>query len=435
MHHKGRFPNVFFGANLRPDSAALAILILLLFLIFVLLFMTLTAQPAQAQTFRVLHNFTGGQDGAFPEAGLTMDKAGNSYGTTVYGGGGCSGSLPGCGTVFKLSRQGPDWVLATIYSFQGGSDGYYPYAQVVIGPDGSLYGTTYLGGRGCDGYGCGTVFKLRPGPNATGSWTETVLYRFTGSPDGFGPNAAVVFDQAGNLYGTTFVGGSHGSGAVFQLTPSGGSWTENVLYSFTSGNDGSYPISGVIFDQVGNLYGTTTSGGGSPVCSCGTIYQLMRSGSGWTEKVLYRFQGGSDGAFPYAGLIFDGSGNLFGATGRLGSGVGGTVFELTPSGGNWTFDLLYSFTGQGGPWDSLVMDAAGNLYGTTRWDGLYQDGSVFRLSLSHGGWTETDLYSFNGLSDGGNPFSGVILDEKGHLYGTAVDRGAYGYGVVWEVTP
>ena len=438
MHHKGRFPNAFFGASPRLDSAALAILVLLLFLIFVFLFLTLTAQPAQAQTYQVIYNFTGGADGAFPEAGLTMDRAGNSYGTTVYGGVGCpNGSLPGCGTVFKLSHRGSGWVLTTIYRFQGGSDGANPYAQVVIGPDGSLYGTTYLGGRGCDSYGCGTVFKLRPGPSATGSWTETVLYRFAGSPDGFSPNAAVVFDQAGNLYGTTINGGTFGVGSVFKLTPSDGGWTENVLYSFSNGNDGSYPTSSVIFDQIGNLYGTTTFGGGSLGCliGCGTIFQLTRSGSDWTEKVLYRFQGRSDGGYVYAGLIFDGSGNLYGATGFLGSGNGGTVFELTPSGGNWTFNLLYSFTGQGGPYDSLLMDTAGNFYGTTGLDGLYQGGSVFRLTLSNGRWTETDLYSFTGFSDGGQPFSGVILDANCNLYGTAVEAGAYGYGVVWEVTP
>jgi len=428
MTNPGKTPAPCFNSGLRPAA-------------FVLLLLALTValtESVQAQTYRVIYNFTGGADGGFPEAGLTMDRAGNFYGTTVYGGEGCpNGEPPGCGTLFKLAHRGSGWVLATIYRFQGGSDGANPHAQVVIGPDGSLYGTTYLGGTGCDGYGCGTVFKLSPGPNATGSWKETVLYRFNGSPDGANPNAAVAFDQARNLYGTTGNGGVYGTGSVFKLTPSDGGWTESVLYSFNNGNDGAYPIAGVVFDQGGNLYGTTAFGGGSVGClsGCGTAYQLTPSGSDWIEKVLYRFQGGSDGGYVYAGLIFDGSGNLYGATGFLGSGNGGTVFELTPSGGGWTFNLLYSFTGQSGPWDSLVRDTAGNFYGTTGSDGLYQAGSVFRLTLSNGGWTETDLYSFTGSSDGGDPFSGVILDANGHLYGTAVDRGGYGYGVVWEITP
>ena len=216
------------------------------------------------------------------------------------------------------------------------------------------------------------VFNLKPSAAACRSalcpWTETVLHNFPeyhgdGSLPGSGD---VVFDQAGNLYGTTITGGSADVGAVYELTPSG---TESVLWSFTGGQqDGSYPWSGVIFDGSGNLYGTTTEGG-DPACvgGCGTVYKMTPSGSGWTEKPIYSFTGGSDGAVPYGGLIFDQSGNLYGTTISGGiNGESGTVFELTPNpDGSWNFNLLYSFNGNGGPDGSLTMDAAGNLYGIT----------------------------------------------------------------------
>ena len=245
LHHR-RFPNVVFGASLRPESAALAIMVLLLFLLFVFLFMTLTAPPVQAQTFKVIYNFTGGQDGAVPYTGLTMDQAGNFYGTTL--GGGSAGN----GTVFRLSRKGSGWVLTPLYSFQGGTDGAIAYARVVFGPDGSLYGTTAGGGYyvgSCADFGCGTVYNLKPAatvpPAALSPWEETVLYRFSDGSDGASPGTGnLVFDQAGNLYGTTTKGGSQGvncasyCGTIYELTLSKGSWTESVLYAFTNSADG-----------------------------------------------------------------------------------------------------------------------------------------------------------------------------------------------------
>ena len=293
LHHR-RFPNVVFGASLRPESAALAIMVLLLFLLFVFLFMTLTAQPVQAQTYKVIYNFTGGQDGAVPYTGLTMDRAGNFYGTTLNGG------STGNGTVFRLSRKGSGWVLTPLYSFQGGTDGAYPYARVVFGPDGSLYGTTGGGGYyvgDCASSGCGTVYKLSVPPTvspaALSPWRETVLSRFSDGSDGGGPGTgSLAFDQAGNIYGTTTQGGSYegmncasaGCGTIFELTPSNGGWTKSVLYSFTDGSDGMRPWSGVIFDRAGNLYGTTSYGG--PAYG-GTVYQLQPSGSGWAFNTLY----------------------------------------------------------------------------------------------------------------------------------------------------
>ncbi len=276
-------------------------------LVFVLALTIVVAQPAQAQTFNVIHNFTAGPDGAMPGDGLIMDTAGNLYGTTYYGGIGGED-----GVVFKLSKQGSGWILTATYEFQGGTDGTNPMAGVVFGPDSSLYGTTERGGDpNCS---CGTVFKLsRPSQTTTDGWTETVLYRFLGGSDGSQPELGnLIFDQSGNIYGTTSGGGPHNAGTVFKLTYSSGGWTESILYSFAGGSDGANPWSGVTFDQAGNLYGTTESGGN--YYGYGTVFELMPSGSGWTKKTLYSFQSRNDGAYPYAGVSFDRSGNLYGTT-------------------------------------------------------------------------------------------------------------------------
>ncbi len=431
MHNKGRFPNAMFGVRLRPESAVVAIMLLLLFLIFLFLFITLTAQPAQAQTYQVIHNFTGGPDGGDPIAGLTMDAAGNLYGTTLGGGG-----LHGYGSVFKLAHKGSGWVLTPLHDFtgSGNGDGQYPWAGVTFGPNGTLYGTTMQGGY--PDYG--TVFNLQPPPNAPASvlypWTETVIHAFYEQGDeGTNPHyGKLVFDQAGNLYGTTAYGGAHGGGDVYTMTPSNGGWTESVIYSFVVvQNDGYMPQSGVLFDRSGNLYGTTYWGG----ADWGTVYELTPSGSGWTEQLLYSFQNGNDGVWPIGGLLLSPSGNLFGTTSTGGANGGGTVFELQPSQGSWIYTLLYSFTGSGGPQASLTMDAAGSLYGTTYYDGAYGWGSVFKLTPSNGGWTYTSLHDFTGGNDGSRPVSDVIFDGQGNLYGTASLDGANRQGVVWEITP
>jgi uncharacterized repeat protein (TIGR03803 family) len=390
-----------------------------------LLVLTLvTTRAAQAQTYNILHSFSGGGDGGTPSAGLMMDKAGNLYGTAQFGG-------AGNGTVFKLSHPGSGWILSTLYAFQGGNDGLGPEARVIFGPDGGLYGTTTSGGF----QGYGTVFELRPPVTACKSvicpWTETVLYRFQGGSDGIDPAYGdLTFDPTGNLYGTTSGGGlqlcgGNTCGVVFKLTRSSGGWTESVLYSFTGSNDGGTPYSGVIFDSTGNLYGTAYYGGANTL---GTVYELSPSGSAWTEKTLTDFSGG--GGSPLGGLTFDPQGNLFG-TGFS----GGTAFELKPSNGNWIYSLLYTFNGFDGPFGSLTVDGAGSLYGTNSSGGTYDQGFVFKLTPSNGGWTFTDLYDFTGGNDGGFPLSNVILDSKGNLYGTAYLGGADGYGVVWEITP
>jgi uncharacterized repeat protein (TIGR03803 family) len=423
MQSKAQSHNSIFGI---AWNSVLALMLVLLVLIVVVLFIVFTAQSAQAQTFKVIHTFTGGPDGASPVGALTMDQAGNFYGTASGGG-------SGNGTVYRLSKKGSNWIFNPLYAFAGGNDGGGPWAGVTIGPDGSLYGTT-------TDYGTpyGTVFNLKPPVTACKAalcpWTETVLYLFNREHPGGGN---LIFDQAGNLYGTTVFGGVYGLGTVFELVPSQGGWTESVLYTFV-GNDGAYPDSALIFDNVGNLYGTTLEG-----FSLGNVFQLTPSGSGWTENVLYNFHG-TDGAHPYPGPMFDQSGNIYGATADLGPHNGGTVFKLTPSGGGWTFSLVYSLTDSPlcsdcGPVGNLIMDGAGNIYGTTSRSGdlacnaPYGCGTVFQLTPSGGSWTYTLLHDFTG-SDGANPSGGLIFDENGNLYGVASAGGSQGVGTIWEIT-
>jgi uncharacterized repeat protein (TIGR03803 family) len=348
----------------------------------------------------VLYSFKGGSDGAFPSAGLVMDATGNLYGTTSHGGsGGCSFSS-GCGTVFKLDAAGNETVL---YSFKGGSDGGVPVAGLIMDAAGNVYGTTQNGGSGggCS-FGCGTVFKLDTAGN------ETVLHSFTGSPgDGGRPVAGLIMDTAGNLYGTTAEGGSgtctvingipvSGCGTVFKLDPAG---NETVLHSFAGGSDGIQALAALIMDQAGNLYGTTELGGSF---GSGTVFKLDPSGN---ETVLHTFTGGNDGAAPlFAGLIMDTAGNLYGTTqnggGSSNCAVGcGTVFKLDTS-GNET--VLHSFTGSPGdgarPPAGLIMDKTGNLYGTTNGGGASGFGTVFKLTVQTPQQaTQTIINSVNAL--------------------------------------
>jgi len=390
----------------------------------------------QAQTYHVLHAFSGELDGSEPWAGLTIDAAGNLYGTTLYAG------SDNHGTIFKLKHNGPGWVFSPLYSFTA-SDGMFTEAPLTIGPDGTLFGTTVYGGAA----GSGTVYNVRPPSNPCRSvlcfWAETVLHSFTGQPDGSVPGyGALVFDQAGNGYGTTTAGGINNGGVVYKLTRSQGGWTESVAYTLAARDTGINPYSGVIFDNAGSLYGTASTAGG---LGTGTVYQLMPSGSGWAGQILYAFpvRDLGAGAAPYGGVIFDASGNLYGTTTAGGLNNQGTIYKLIPSGGSWTESVLYSFSGVTvGPKNGLTMDAAGNLYGTTFQGGAHQEGNVFRLSLSDGQWIYTDLYDFSGGDDGAFPIGGVAVDTNGNLYGTTEIGGTRtgncypdGCGVVWEITP
>jgi len=390
----------------------------------------LAGQSIQAQTFSVIHAFTGGGDGGYPLAGLTMDARGNLYGTTFDGGGSEQG------VVFRLTKHGTDWILNPLYSFAGGNDGAYPSGRVGLAGDGTLYGTTSSGGGGCPG-GCGTVFHLSPSPSAPRSalapWSETVVYRFRGiGYSGSNPQGDVIFDQLGNIYGTAEQGGNNDGGLVYELVASQ-DWAESVLYVPGGGFSGQNPYGGVVFDGAGNLYGTNSTGSEGAE---GAVYRLSPSGSSYSEQTLQVFSG-PNGATPKAGLIFDQSGNLYGTT-TGGAENYGTVFELTYANGAWIFNTIYSFasgTVGGGPEDKLSMDAAGNLYGTTYADGMYGYGSVFKLTNSNGSWTYTSLHDFGGGSDGGHPVSTIIFDVDGNLYGTASVAGMNNNGVVFEIVP
>jgi uncharacterized repeat protein (TIGR03803 family) len=438
MHGEAQSRSLIFCRRLYLTNAVLAIAI-------VFALTTISVQSARAQTFTVLHSLNGLQDGYYPIAGVTVAPNGDLYGTTQYSGLSGGDCYEGCGTVFRLAHKGSGWIFTTLYSFTGGNDGGNSYGRVIFGPDGSLYGTTSEGGGGSCEEGCGTVFNLKPPPHATanvlGGWTETVLYRFTGGADGATPvGADLIFDRGGNLYGTTDGGGpgncQGGCGTVYKLAPSNGNWTESVLHGFTTQDgDGQRPWGGVIFDQSGNLYGTTQNG---PFGSFGTIYKLIPAGLTWTERILYTFQGTSDGEYPYSGLIFDPAGNLYGTTCCGGPDGVGTAYEFTPSGG--TFSVLYSnFGGYGGPDGNLVMDAAGNLYGTTQSGGAYHFGSVFKLTPGSGGWTYTSLHDFCAggypCSDGALAHGGVAFDAEGNLYGTTAEGGTSYSGVIWKISP
>ena len=400
--------------SFRSSSVALLLGCVLLILI---------VQPARAQTLTVLHTFSG-PDGLYPYSGVTLDRAGNLYGTT-YGGGASQ-----AGTVYQLKRAGASYIHNQLHAFTGGSDGGQPWGGVIFGPDGALYGTTTTGGF----EEAGTVFSLRPPVTICRSvlcpWTETVLYNvgnFGGVEPAYGQ---VVFDSAGNIYGTTAFGGTGGYGDVYELSRSGNSWAGTQLYSFGD-PDAQYPAHNAMLDSQGNLYGTTDGGG---LDSAGAVFQLMHSGSGWSENILANFaaEGSGVGGYGATGLIMDGAGNLYGGT--LGAdNTAASVFELSRSGNSWQFTVLHSFTTGLACWGSLVLDNNGNLYGTTYSLGTHGMGNIFKLSPSGGGWTYTDLYDFSNSGDGENPTGDLSIDASGNIYGT--NLGENGYGVVWKLTP
>ncbi|HZP22511.1 MAG TPA: choice-of-anchor tandem repeat GloVer-containing protein [Terriglobales bacterium] len=408
---------------------------------------------AQAQMYQVIHDFSHGADGAHPQSGVTIDGFGSLYVTATGGGfNGTSCGSSGCGVVLKLIRQSPGWTAIPLYTFQGSGDGWLPDASVTVASNGTLFSTTSAGGIGNNGYGYGTVFNLQPGArvcqNTSCSWTETVLHSFAAGADGWQPTLGnLVFDGAGNIYGTTMDGGSNGCyggfgcGVVFKLAPGNGGWTETVMYSFAGGADGAYPQSGVALDSSGNIYGTTTAGGSgtcnSYVGGCGVVFKLSPSVNGWTETVLHSFTGGADGGIPEGGLILSNSGVLYGTTEAGGSG-NGTAFAYSLA--EQTLSTIYAFPGPGlaGPAAGLALDVAGNLYGTTLSGPPNSPpcaGSVFELSPSAGGWNYRLLYCFSGGVDGGSPYSPVSIGANHVLYGTTYSGGAYGDGVVWELMP
>jgi uncharacterized repeat protein (TIGR03803 family) len=377
---------------------------------------------------------------ALPIGGLIPDASGNLYGVTFYGG------QYGNGSVFKLSPSASGWQQTVLHSFNpDGIDGWAPTSAPVFDAAGNLYGTTEWGGSGnCSVFGCGTVYELTP--NANGTWNETILHDFTGY-DGFEIHPGLTIDAAGNLFGMASAGGSFAGGTVFELSPvSGGGWNFSVLHQFFGGKDGNRPQSAPTLDAAGNLYGTTAVGGGQSatcVSGCGVVFELSPVGNGtWTEKILHNFTTGSmDGTFPQSTVVLDAAGNLY-STAFSGGGKGnaGIVFELTPNpDGRWTEKIIHNFnemTADGtGPWRGITLDAAGNLYGVTIDGGSHGRGTLFELSPSaNGAWTETILANFLQNSVGFWPNGGPIL-VNGNLFGINGSGGGNDQGTVFEVTP
>ena len=389
---------------------------------------------------KVLHVFQGGTDGLVPQGALIADNAGDLYGTTDGGGGGTNcfeGDTYGCGTVYEITAGGTESVL---HAFKGGCDGSDPFGGMVRDKQGNLYGTTATGGICNSSAGNGTIFKLTPGG------TESVLYAFQGGSDGSVPIGSLISDKDGNLYGATQGGGAFsgadcanvGCGTVFELKPDG---TRVTLYTFQGGTDGAVPFAGLIADTNGNLYGTTVEGGNLAECSpsgCGVVFKVAADGS---ESALYTFQGGADGAAPRSTLIADTVGNLYGTVtfgGNVQScrppGGCGAVFKFAPDG---TESVLYAFNGGSDgaiPYAGVTMDKSGNLYGTTYYGGSTAChgngcGTVFNLAPDG---TETVLHAFKRLNKGRMPAASLLL-KSGILYGTATAGGTSNNGVVFSV--
>jgi uncharacterized repeat protein (TIGR03803 family) len=377
------------------------------------------AAPAQAQTLTTLYSFTGLTDGGFPYTGLVRDSEGNLYGMTELGGSGLFGNAFGAGTLFKVDTSGNETVL---HNFgETVMDGEFPFTgNLLRDTAGNLYGTTEYGGA----YDSGTIFRVSP----TG---HEDLASFTGGANGGFPLAGLVADAAGNGYGTTFVRGTgcapYGCGTVFKISSAG---KVTALYSFTGGADGDQPKAGLVRDSAGNLYGTTAAGGGS---GRGIVFKVDTTGK---EAVLYTFGSQQqDGSDPLGGLVQDSAGNLYGTTASGGSSGGGTVFKVDTTGKE---TVLYSFCSQSGcadgvqPQAGLVRDSAGNLYGSTVSGGASFQGTVFELDTTG---KETVLYNFSGGTDGGSPYASLIRDAAGNLYGTTSYGGIFSCGTVFKITP
>jgi uncharacterized repeat protein (TIGR03803 family) len=387
----------------------------------------------QAQTFQVLHDFgVAAGDGNFPSSPLLKDSAGNLYGTTGFGGAHNWGTVFRLSPTSTGSFT--ETILYSFKG--GSADGAYPQGTLVRDSVGNLYGVTQNGGitgTGCGvttpNPGCGVVFRLHP--TTTGGWAETVLHRFTGT-DGGTSFAGLVQDSKGNFYGATSVGGSAGRGTVFKLSHTSTGWKEIVLHSFTGGADGAEPMmfqTALTLDGLGNIYGSAYSGGSSTV-NAGVIFELIPQTSGaWTEKILHTFQSGADGSEPLTGVILDKSGNVYGTTLKGGTQLGsGVVFKLTAANG-YTKTVLHNFNALTDPARSnahgVFFDANGNLFGTTEY-------ALYELTPAPTDWTETLLWSF----DGEVPvYAPAIMDAQGHIWGTTLVGGLANGGIAWEFIP
>ncbi len=397
------------------------------------------ASTGTAQTESVLFSFNYA-NGSFPIDGLVADSKGNLYGTTYYGGTNNSNN----GVAFELSppaSQGGTWTQTVIWTFQGGADGANPEFTLAIDKAGNLYGITYAGGDSvCK---CGTAYKLKPPATLGGAWAKKILHTFVGgNTDGANPCGGLILDSRGAVYGVTQNGGSIAAGTVFKIASvPGGRFAETILNDTIA-----LPNGNLVFDSSGSLYGTDYYGGQG----CGTVFQLSPTASGvgqWIYSDLYVFDstnGGKSGCSPFSGLTIDSRGQLYGFTTACGAFGGGTFYRVKPpatAGGSWRGETLYAFTQAGGtrPFGKPLLDPmTSEFYGTALNDGAKGLGTVYKLvppAVVGGAWTETVLHSFTGTPDGGDPFSSLIKDANGVLYGTTLFSGSTGYGTVFSVTP
>jgi uncharacterized repeat protein (TIGR03803 family) len=404
---------------------------------------------AYAET--VIWDFADKTDGSGPLAGVIADASGNLYATTQTGG---KSNGTGFGTVDEFTSSGSKWSESTLHAFAG-SDGSAPYAPVVFDGHGNLDGTTFVGGStygtGCNTNGCGAVFQLTHGSSG---WSESVLYSFTGGSDGGYPQGPLAFDQSGNIFGTTEGGGKTtcpllgGCGTAFELTHAS-TWKERVVHAF-SGGDGEYPYTRLVLDLHGNVFGTAPKGGsGCGSVGCGVVFELVKAGTAWTEKTIHQFTNGKDGGTPHGGLIADSNGNLYGTTEAGGTHGVGVVYKLTRSGTNWTEKVLFDFSttvGADAPYGELSFDSHGNLFGVAAGGNTcivgrnrLSCGVIFELSpTKRGSWKETTIHQFAFTADGWDPNGGPLVNASEHVFGTtlkAAVNGAGCCGAVYELAP
>jgi uncharacterized repeat protein (TIGR03803 family) len=378
---------------------------------------------------QIIYKFAGGSDGEYLDTDLVIDTMGNLYGTSVQGGDFASG------TVWELSPSASGWAHSVLYSFKGGADGGEPYKGATLDAGGNLYGTAVTGGGGsCEG-GCGVVWKLS---HSDSGWTQSVIHTFTGGDDGSGPGTGLTLGPHGILYGMTPTGGAYGLGVIFQLKPQrDGTWRFTVLHAFTGGDDGGGGSAGRLLRQKESLYGVTTTGGAN---GQGIVFQITRTAEVWQFTTLYAFKGATDAGFPYGGLAFDDKGNLYGTSYYAGVNNLGSVYRLVPqSDGTWKESVLYSFKGgtDGSGSISNVVFSKGAIYGTTSAGGASCDcGTIFSLTAgADGAWRESIVHRFHGPPDGAFAYNGMVGDGARSFYGTTVHGGPTDDGVIYKFTP
>jgi uncharacterized repeat protein (TIGR03803 family) len=385
---------------------------------------------AWAAAPQIIYSFAGGSDGEYVDSDLVIDGAGNLYGTSVQGG------QFGSGTVFQVTPTGDGSTHTVLYSFTGGADGGEPYKGVTLDSQGNLYGTAVTGGAGsCEG-GCGVAYKLT---NSGGVWTQTVIHTFTGGDDGSGPGSGLTVGWHGTIYGVTPTGGANGQGVVYQLKPMpDGTYKLTVLHAFTGGVDGAGGSAGRLLLHSGSLYGVTTAGGAN---GKGVAFEITPTHGVWQFTTLYAFKGQPDAGFPYSTLTMDVQGRLYGTTYYDGAHNLGSVYQLTlRHDGTWREQVLYSFKGGtdgSGSIGNVVIDRTGAIYGTTSAGGASCNcGVIFKVTHRFdGSWKETVRYRFKGAPDGAFAYNGMVGDSVGNFYGTTVHGGTTDDGVIYKLTP